>query len=155
MFTKSLILTTLTAAVFAADEADRVLSIPDLAVFDTFPAYSGYLDVSDSKSLHYFFVESQRDPTNDPLIIWFNGGPGCSSMLGFAQEHGPYKWDSGTDFWAVNEFSWNREANMLYIESPAGVGFSYCKGAKECNNYSDAETAEDNLAAVFAFFEKF
>ena len=76
-------------------------------------------------------------------------------MLGFAQEHGPYKLDSGTDFWAVNEWSWNKQANMLYIESPAGVGFSYCKGIKDCNSYSDPESAADNLTAVLAFFEKF
>lgn len=44
---------------------------------------------------------------------------------------------------------------MLYIESPAGVGFSTCKGVKECNSYSDEESAADNLAAVLAFFAKF
>jgi len=40
--------------------------------------------VAADKALHYMFVESQSDPTNDPVIIWYNGGPGCSSMLGFA-----------------------------------------------------------------------
>lgn len=46
-------------------------------------SYSGYLPVSTTKALHYIFVESQNDPTTDPVVIWFNGGPGCSSLLGF------------------------------------------------------------------------
>ena len=84
MFSKSLIISTLTVAALAADEADRVLSMPDMGNFDTFPLYSGYLNVSSAKALHYLFVESQNDPSTDPVIIWFNGGPGCSSMLGFS-----------------------------------------------------------------------
>ena len=128
MFNKSLTIAAIVGSAFAADEADRVLSMPDMATFDTYPVYSGYLNVDEYKSLHYMFIESQNDPANDPVIIWFNGGPGCSSMLGFTQEHGPYKLDSGTDFWTENEWSWNKEANMLYIESPAGVGFSQCHG---------------------------
>ena len=63
--------------------------------------------------------------------------------------------DSGTDFWAINDWSWNKKANMLYIESPAGVGFSYCKGVVECNQYDDDKSAADNLTAVLAWYEKF
>jgi carboxypeptidase C (cathepsin A) len=129
--------------------------MPDMADFDTFGLYSGYLNVDEAKMLHYMFIESANEPSTDPLVIWFNGGPGCSSMLGFSQEHGPYQLKSGTDFWQVNDYSWNKFSNMLYIESPAGVGFSYCKGIKECNNYSDDQSAEDSLVAVLAFFEKF
>ena len=43
--------------------------------------YSGYLSVSDPlKHYHYMFVEAQRESTTAPLILWLNGGPGCSSM---------------------------------------------------------------------------
>lgn len=47
-------------------------------------------------------------------------------MLGFLQEHGPYVMEDETTTFHKNDYSWNREANMLYIESPAGVGFSFC-----------------------------
>ncbi len=60
---------------------DRVLSIP-FAPELTSGTYSGYLKVSDTKALHYYFIESLNSVYNDPLIIWTNGGPGCSSMLG-------------------------------------------------------------------------
>lgn len=89
--------------------------------------WSGYINIPYStKRIHYLLVESQSDPENDPLLLWYNGGPGCSSMLGFMQEHGPFTWANGdSNFTGENPYSWNREANVLYIEQPAGVGYSY------------------------------
>jgi carboxypeptidase C (cathepsin A) len=71
------------ALVLCADEDDRVDYLPGMGNFTDFKVYSGYLATkSEEKFLHYIMVESQNDPANDPLLIWFNGGPGCSSLLG-------------------------------------------------------------------------
>ena len=99
MHSKPLVVAALVGYVAAAFEADRVASMPDMGTFNSYGFFSGYLDVDDTKSLHYLFAESQSSPSTDPLVIWFNGGPGCSSMLGFAQEHGPFVMDSGTNYW--------------------------------------------------------
>lgn len=107
-------------------EGDRVRELwqmPDLG--NGF--YSGYLQVTGtSKLLHYMATLSRNDPKNDPNIIWFNGGPGCSSMLGFAQENGPYIINEGTYNFTYNDWAWNNNANVFFIEMPAGVGYSIC-----------------------------
>ena len=43
---------------------------------------------------------------------------------------------------------------MLYIESPGGVGYSYCESSRMCAS-SDATSSLDNLEALLSFFEKF
>ena len=72
-------------------------------------------------------------------------------MLGFTQEHGPYIIDDGATKFRINDFSWNKEVNMLYIEAPAGVGFSYCLEKDECV-FDDDNQAVDNLYALLYFF---
>ena len=142
-------------SVAAKAEEDRVLSLPEMGDFDTYGAFSGYLDITEtSKKLHYLFFEAQNDAENAPVLIWFNGGPGCSSMLGFMQENGPFRIESGGTKFHESEFSWNRETNLLYIEQPAGVGYSYCEGAKDCA-FDDVKSGKDNLTVVLEWFEKF
>ena len=54
-------------------------------------------------------------------------------MLGFLQEHGPFVMEDDATTFHKNDWSWNTKANMVYIESPAGVGYSYCANKTECN----------------------
>ena len=130
-------------------------NLPDYDAFEGFGVFSGYVQIpSSSKKIHYLFVQSAQDPVNDPLILWTNGGPGCSSMLGFMQEHGPLKWEDGAKGMIKNDYSWNREANVLYVEQPAGVGYSTCGNSDECH-FDDNNVAEDNLQVVLEWFKKF
>lgn len=93
---------------------------------------------------------SRNDPLNDPIIIWFNGGPGCSSMLGWAQEHGPYAFEDGANNFTFNDWSWNNNANMFYIESPANVGYSVCEDILKDCQWTDQNSADDNRDIVIA-----
>lgn len=140
---------------FAAPEEERVISLPGMRTFDTYGAFSGFMDIADTtKKIHYLFFEAQENAADAPVLIWFNGGPGCSSMLGFMQENGPFRIESGGTEFHESEFSWNRETNLLYIEQPAGVGFSYCDSVKDCS-FDDHKSGEDNLTVVLEWFEKF
>lgn len=63
---------------------DEIVSLPGAEALDfSFRQFSGMLDISSSKHIHYWFVESMNDPTNDPVVFWTNGGPGCSGLIGF------------------------------------------------------------------------
>lgn len=112
-----------------------MLQLPDCEPFP-YPAYSGYLNINDKKALHYVLVSSQSNPETDPVLLWFNGGPGCSSLEGFIMEHGPYVFDDGETEIKKNPYPWNLRANVAYIESPAGVGFSYAAD-KEARTTND------------------
>ena len=119
-----------------------------------FDAYSGYIPVDNKNKFHYMFVESQNNPQTDPLLIWFTGGPGCSSMLAFFMEHGTCVWDGldPNELPHNNEYSWNAKANVLYIENPAGVGFNVGYQGE----YLDDEIAGDQEEAfILNWFNEF
>uniref|UniRef100_A0A8C2WP71 Carboxypeptidase n=1 Tax=Cyclopterus lumpus TaxID=8103 RepID=A0A8C2WP71_CYCLU len=129
-------LSSLLGAGDAAPAADEVAYLPGLQKQPSFKQYSGYLSVADGKHLHYWFVASQKDPSSDPVVLWLNGGPGCSSLDGLLTEHGPFL-----------------IANMLYLESPAGVGFSYSDDKNYVTN--DTEVSMNNYLALKEFFRLF
>lgn len=93
--------------------------------------------------------------------MWLNGGPGASSLIGFFTENGPFSLndDSINANGTVptlfrNPYGWSSAASMLYIESPAGVGFSYCEKEEDCW-FDDTKTAQDNYDFVAAFFDAY
>ena len=109
--------------------------------------YSGFLHGSKvGRTIHYVYAQARNDHEKAPLVVWLNGGPGCSSLLGMLQELGPYlignEYKPGYNL-TKNEYSWNNNSNVLFLESPAIVGYSSDKDPKY--KYTDEETADDAL----------
>eukprot|EP01036_Dinobryon_divergens_P023809 gene23809-32198_t len=116
-------------------------------------SYSGYFEVSSGVDKNYFFwmFESRDTPATDPLILWLTGGPGCSSQLALLSENGPCKVTADGLSTENNPFSWNSKANIMWVDQPAQVGFSY--GAKLVDNdHNEDEVAEDMYNFLQAFF---
>jgi carboxypeptidase C (cathepsin A) len=98
-------------------------------------------------------MESKNDTTNDPVLIWFNGGPGCSSLLGMFQENGPQIVDDNGTLYD-NPHPWNSAANVLYIESPAGVGYSIANTTAD-KSTNDMRQSEDAMVALAYWYSKY
>ncbi|XP_027351106.1 serine carboxypeptidase-like 45 [Abrus precatorius] len=137
-------------------EADKISTLPGQPQVN-FQQYSGYITVDEQqqRALFYYFVEAEEDPASKPLVLWLNGGPGCSSVgVGAFVEHGPFK-PGDSNVLVKNDYSWNKEANMLYLESPAGVGFSYSGNESFYALVDDDITARDNLVFLQRWFTEF
>ncbi|XP_033755700.1 lysosomal protective protein-like [Pecten maximus] len=132
---------------------DLIVSMPGLKTQPPWKQYSGYLNATGNKKLHYWFLESQNNPHTDPVVLWMNGGPGCSSDLGLLSEHGPFRINSDGKTVYYNSYSWNTVANMIYLEAPAGVGYSY--SPDKDYKTDDDQVALDNHLALKHFFLKF
>ncbi|GAB4855867.1 carbohydrate-binding module 1 protein [Ancistrocladus abbreviatus] len=132
----------------------------------TFPSkhYSGYVTIEGKnagkpKNLFYYFVVSERDASKDPVVLWLNGGPGCSSFDGFVYEHGPFNFRAGKTknslpTLLLNPHRWSKVSSIIYLDSPAGVGLSYSENETSYTT-GDLETATDTHAFLLKWFEQF
>ncbi|KAH9675310.1 serine carboxypeptidase-like 45 [Citrus sinensis] len=96
-------------------QADKIISLPGQPQA-SFQQYAGYITIDEKqqRALFYYFVEAATEAASKPLVLWLNGGPGCSSIgAGAFCEHGPFK-PSG-DTLLRNEYSWNKA--QLIIQS--------------------------------------
>ncbi|KAF9054613.1 serine carboxypeptidase [Panaeolus papilionaceus] len=110
---------------------------------------AGYGDISETKSIWFWFFAARKNPDTAPVAIWFNGGPGSSSMNGLFQEHGPCRINNETTTVSHNPYSWNNDVNMIYIDQPAGVGFSH----GDLNIGSSEDAAVDVWKFLQIFFQ--
>ncbi|KAG7392502.1 Cell death protease [Phytophthora pseudosyringae] len=134
--------------------ADEILTLAGKPSEYMARLFSGYLPLHNGGHAFYFLAESQSPtPQTDPVLLWLNGGPGASSLSGCFSENGPLLVNEDGKALRVNEFAWNQKANLLCIESPVGVGFSYnSSGVYEADDLSQAQ---DLYGALQTFFGKF
>ncbi|KAK0635746.1 Alpha/Beta hydrolase protein [Bombardia bombarda] len=122
--------------------------IPDVD-FDVGESYAGSLPISsdpdEDSNLFFWFFPSKNPAAEKEILIWLNGGPGCSSFEGLLQENGPFVWQYGTYKPVANPWAWNALTHTVWVEQPVGTGFS--TGTITAKN-------EDDIASQFMGFWK-
>jgi len=138
-------------------EVDGSLCDPDSK------SLSGYVDIAGSKydadgedkHLFYWFFEKRPSVENvktdeTPLILWLTGGPGCSSTLALLSENGPCKVTPDGLSTEINPHSWTETAHVLWLDQPAGVGYSYGKET----DYNEEMISEDAYYFLQGFYKE-
>ncbi|KAJ7025527.1 serine carboxypeptidase [Mycena alexandri] len=115
-------------------------------------AYTGYIDIQ-ARHLFFYFFESRSNPDKDDVVLWTNGGPGCSSGIGLLMELGPCRVVKAENGTVHHPESWNSNQNIFFIDQPIGVGFSYAEYGESVSTTEEA--AQDIAAFVAIFFAHF
>ncbi|GJN39422.1 hypothetical protein PR202_gb28540 [Eleusine coracana subsp. coracana] len=137
--------------------ADRVESLPGQPSDVGFRQFAGYVTVNEThgRALFYWLFEATDDVQDKPLVLWLNGGPGCSSVgYGAMEELGPFQVQNNGEI-VLNPNSWNKDANLLFLESPVGVGFSYTNTTDDLTEFGDELAAHDAHVFLVNWFKRF
>ncbi|XP_021746861.1 serine carboxypeptidase-like 50 [Chenopodium quinoa] len=102
---------------------------------ESLPTKSGYLVVNSTSksSIYYTYYEAQQPVSTlekTPLLVWLQGGPGCSSMVGNFYELGPWRVNHKIEL-ERNKGAWNRIFGLLFLDNPIGTGFSIAATPEE------------------------
>ncbi|GFP99877.1 serine carboxypeptidase 24 [Phtheirospermum japonicum] len=138
-------------------ELDRIGALPGQPPV-RFSQFSGYVTVNQEhgRTLFYWLTQAATNARNKPLVLWLNGGPGCSSVAyGASEEIGPFRINKTGSSLYLNKYSWNRVANILFLESPAGVGYSYTNTSTNLKDSGDKRTAQDALVFLIRWMDRF
>ncbi|CAM0873458.1 unnamed protein product [Alopecurus aequalis] len=139
-------------------EKDKIRAMPGQMEEAEFDQYAGYVtvDANAGRALFYYFVEAPQDPLKKPLVLWLNGGPGCSSFgAGAMLELGPFSVHSDNKTLYKKNHAWNTVANMLFVDIPAGVGYSYSNTTSDYHNTGDKKTTDDAYTFLVKWLERF
>ncbi|XP_040996611.1 serine carboxypeptidase-like 10 isoform X2 [Juglans microcarpa x Juglans regia] len=152
-----LLLVFLAAATSAGSNAPKlVTTLPGYSGELSFKLETGYVGVGENETaqLFYYFVESQRNPLRDPILIWISGGPGCSGLGSFVFESGPLTFKLGHYNGSLptlhdNPWTWTQGLNIVYLDAPVGAGFSF-------SETSDGYAMDDYkyVAQAYEFIQK-
>ncbi|XP_001603004.1 venom serine carboxypeptidase-like [Nasonia vitripennis] len=118
-------------------------------------SYAGYFTINKQYNSNTFFwyFPSQEHPENAPVLLWLNGGPGGSSLIGLFEVNGPFLLTDNETI-SLREYSWHKDHHVIYIDNPVGVGFSFTddNAGYACNQ---TDIGRDLLEAIVQFFKLF
>ncbi|KAI3977023.1 hypothetical protein MKX01_008881 [Papaver californicum] len=124
------------------------------------PTKSGYLPINSTSgsAIFFAFYEAQHPSSSlsqTPILVWLQGGPGCSSMIGNFFELGPWRVssDSKTNDSSIlksNPGAWNCKFGVVFIDNPIGAGFSIASSSEEIP--VDQETVAKHLFIALRSF---
>jgi len=142
--------------------ADLITTLPGYGKTPS-KQYSGLIaaDPDNTVFLHYWFVTSTGNPSTDPVAVWMNGGPGCSSLEGFLTELGPFTFTGERDSGGIpmmtdNPHAWTTVSSVLFLEQPAGVGFSYAvNGSTRSDDYIQSQNTYNFLLNWFKAYPEY
>lgn len=117
--------------------------------------YSGFfnIDPSTNSNTYFMFSKAMSGRKDAPVLLWLNGGPGASSLLGFYDELGPFGVDANMSL-VPRAVSWNRDAHLIAIDNPLGVGYSHTDSLSRMAT-NQTTVGEDLYAALSQFFDLF
>ncbi|XAR52944.1 hypothetical protein NMG60_11021286 [Bertholletia excelsa] len=126
-------------------EQNIVTTLPGYSGELPFVLETGYITI-DSSELFYYFIKSEGNPKEDPLLLWYSGGPGCSTLNGLIYEIGPLAfnitaYEGGTPPLEYYPYSWTKTASILFVDAPVGTGFSYATNVSTAYPTSDTKSA--------------
>ncbi|RWW90518.1 hypothetical protein BHE74_00000407 [Ensete ventricosum] len=162
-------------------DADKITALPGQPGGDDFDQYAGHVTVDPKKgrALFYYFVESPHGSSSKPLVLWLNGGDLLALPLDFGPPAASFSLDDLVHICVLSDcrarvllsgirshgrtrpFQTNTAAatvtvaNVLFLESPAGVGFSYSNTTTDYDQSGDKRTAEDTFTFLLNWLERF
>jgi carboxypeptidase C (cathepsin A) len=151
-----LVLLAIIGHVSASTVDDAVTSLPQIGTLRG-RHFAGFAEVNASleRNLFYWFVEASTgsEPGVTPTILWMNGGPGASSIMGLLVENiGPFTFDPSDGSLKENNHTWSRNYNLMIVDNPVGSGFSYT--GKRNYVKTEEEMRRNYYSALQFFFKK-